>query len=51
MHKIQREDTAACLRPIINLGRWRGSLRMLSTDNSTEASPAAAGLEDRPNVR
>lgn len=41
MHRIQREDTAACLHPIITPGHRRGSLRVLSTDNCTEASPAA----------
>lgn len=48
MHKIQREDTAACLRPIITLSPRRGSLRMLPTDNCTEASPAAKASRTGP---
>lgn len=48
MHKIQREDTAACFRPMNTLDPSRGSLRMLSTDNCIGASPAAKGSRTGP---
>jgi hypothetical protein len=49
MHRIQREDTAACLCPINIRGHRRGSLRMLSTDNGPEASPTAKASRARVN--